>query len=45
MAKYSHQVRIDVVTEIDNGNSIRGTARKYGIAKCVVSFVKNILRF
>jgi len=36
MAKYSHYVRIKVVTEIENGDSIRGIARKYGIAKTVV---------
>ncbi len=37
MTKYSHQVRIEVVKEIDKGvDSIKGTARKYGIAKTVV---------
>ena len=36
MAKYSHEVRIKVVKEIENGDSIKGTARKYGITKSVV---------
>lgn len=36
MAKYSHELRIKVVTEIANGKSIRGTARKYGIGKSIV---------
>jgi len=36
MTKYNHEVRINVVKEIDNGGSIGGTARKYGIADTVV---------
>lgn len=33
MAKYSHEFRIKVVREIETGESIKGTARKYGIVK------------
>jgi transposase len=35
MAKYSYEDRVMVVMEIDNGGSILGTARKYGIAETV----------
>lgn len=34
--KYSPEVRIEVVKEIENGDSIRGVASKYGIAKSAV---------
>ena len=33
MSKYSHEVRIKVVMEIEKGENIKGTARKYGIEK------------
>lgn len=36
MIKYSHEIRVKVVKEIENGDTIRGTARKYGISKNVV---------
>lgn len=36
MTKYSHQVRIEVVKEVEKGDSIKGTACKYGIAETVV---------
>jgi transposase len=36
MTKYNHEVRIKVVEEIEKGESIKGTARKYGIARNIV---------
>lgn len=36
MTKYNHEVRIKVVKEIDNGGSIKGTARKFEISRKVV---------
>lgn len=36
MAKFSYEDRIKVVTELEGGDSIRGIARKYGVAKSVV---------
>jgi transposase len=36
MTKYNYELRVTVVKEIDEGGSIRGAARKYGIARTVV---------
>jgi transposase-like protein len=36
MTKFSKELRIEVLMEIKAGNSIRGTARKFGISRSVI---------
>jgi transposase len=36
MAKFSKELRVKVMLEIDSGNSISGAARKYGVARQTV---------
>jgi|AntAceMinimDraft_8_1070364.scaffolds.fasta_scaffold53376_2 transposase len=36
MTKFSKEIRVKVIMDIESGNSIRGAARKFGISRAVI---------